>query len=120
MTQKLLDEKASRKALTIKVNNFAKKKVKISNKKFTKKCRLKSENMYKLWYILWDYFTNFSLSQDFIKNMLLSEIKYIIDFKATISMSYTQNLQRNNIKIKFEMTNIDYWCSSESYKDFLN
>ena len=92
MTQKLLDEKASRKALTIKVNNFAKKKIKISNKKSTKKCRLKSENMYKLWYILWDYFTNFSLNQDFMRNTLLSEIKYIINFKAIISTSYMWNL----------------------------
>ena len=87
--QKSFDRKVSRKALTVKVNNSAKKKIKMSNKKSTKKHRLKSESTYKLWYILWDYFTNFSLSQNFTKNTLLSEIKYIINFKAIILMSYT-------------------------------
>ena len=53
--QKSFDRKVSRKALTVKVNNSAKKKIKMSNKKSTKKCRLKSENMYRLWYILWDW-----------------------------------------------------------------
>ena len=52
MIWKSLDEKTSRKALTVKINNSAKKKVKMSNKKSIKKHRLKSENMYKLWYIL--------------------------------------------------------------------